>query len=69
MFWPVGTMPTALRYLSYFLPHTFAMDAFRNIVIRGFGPSKLSVLIGFLMTGGWISVFLLIGILVFKNNK
>merc|ERR1712083_261730 len=52
--WPVESMPTALRYIAYTLPETFACEAMRGILLRGWGLSYMPVWRGFLMTIAWI---------------
>ncbi len=57
--WPLEGMPEELRYLSYTLPQTYACQAMRGILSRGWGIEWLQVYRGYLVTLAW-TVFLLI---------
>jgi len=52
--WPIESMPTALRYISYVLPQTFACEAMRGILLRGWGITYMPVWRGFVVTIAWI---------------
>ncbi len=52
--WPYESMPLALRYISYILPQTFACEAMRGILLRGWGITYMPVWRGFLVTIIWI---------------
>jgi ABC-type polysaccharide/polyol phosphate export permease len=41
--WPLEGMPQVLRYLSYVLPQTFACEAMRGILSRGWGMEYMQV--------------------------
>ena len=41
--WPLEGMPQVLRYLSYILPQTFACEAMRGILSRGWGLGWMQV--------------------------
>jgi ABC-2 type transport system permease protein len=41
--WPVESMPTIIRPVSYFIPLTYAADALRSVMIRGWGPLEIGV--------------------------
>ena len=41
--WPLEGMPRVLRYLSYILPQTFACEAMRGILSRGWGLGWMQV--------------------------
>jgi ABC-2 type transport system permease protein len=51
VFWPVEAIPEWLRPCSYILPITYAVDACRSVILRGWGFEKimkdLAVLLGF----------------------
>ena len=66
IFWPVDTMIPLLRYISYLMPQTIPMEAYRHVLIRGFDLTKQAVLNGFLVTGVWIAFFLIAAIVIFK---
>ena len=44
------------RYVAYVLPQTFAVEAIRGILLRGWGLSYMPVYRGFLVTIAWIIV-------------
>ena len=52
--WPVESMPIALRYIAYALPQTFACEAMRGILLRGWGITYMPVWRGFTVTLAWI---------------
>ncbi len=41
IFWPVEAIPKYLRPFSYILPPTYAVDALRSVIIRGWGIGKV----------------------------
>ena len=56
--WPVEMMPYPwLESLSWYLPHTAALQGMRDITLRGWGLESLSVQLGMVVSLGWISVF------------
>ncbi|OXA50402.1 ABC transporter G family member 23 [Folsomia candida] len=64
--WPVEGMPIILQYVSYGLPGTLACEAFRSIVVRGWGFSHIYVWTGFLSTFAWVCLYWILGIFVHK---
>ncbi|XP_003390840.2 PREDICTED: ABC transporter G family member 20-like [Amphimedon queenslandica] len=58
--WPLEGMPKFLRYISYALPTTYAAEAMRSIMGRGWGLADMFVWRGFTITIAW---FLLFGVL------
>eukprot|EP00095_Tigriopus_kingsejongensis_P003146 maker-scaffold662_size116868-snap-gene-0.17 protein:Tk03146 transcript:maker-scaffold662_size116868-snap-gene-0.17-mRNA-1 annotation:"abc transporter" len=52
--WPIESMPMMLRYFSYTLPQTFACEAMRGILLRGWGMTFMPVWRGFAVTSAWI---------------
>ena len=42
------------RYIAYVLPQTFAVEATRGMLLRGWGLSYMPVYRGFLVTLAWI---------------
>ncbi len=57
--WPLEGMPTELRYISYILPQTYACEAMRGILSRGWGLDWMPVWRGYLVTIAW-TVFMLV---------
>jgi len=43
VFWPLEAIPTYLRPLSYAIPPTYAINATRSVVLRGWGLSDIWV--------------------------
>ena len=41
VFWPLEAVPSLLRPVSYFIPLTYAVDACRSIMIRGWGVAEV----------------------------
>lgn len=63
VFWPIEAVPTLLRPVSYGIPLTYAVNALRSIMIRGWGVSQvwvqLVVLIAFATIMLLLSAYLL----------
>lgn len=67
--WPVEAMPHWLRPVSYAQPQTLATDTLRHILSRGWGIGEPAVLLGFVVTLGWLMVFLVAAGLIFKYSR
>jgi len=50
IFWPVEAIPTWLRPLSYLVPPTYAVDASRSVMLKGWG-----------IGGIWVDILALLG--------
>ena len=57
------------RYISYVLPQTFACQALRGIMSRGWGLEWTPVYRGFLVTLAWITALLAISTIVLKIRR
>ncbi|XP_036449194.1 LOW QUALITY PROTEIN: ABC transporter G family member 20 [Colossoma macropomum] len=64
--WPVECIPYPLRYLSLALPQTYASEALRCIMYRGWGLSRMMVWRGFAVTLGWNTFFLILATIILK---
>ncbi|XP_066538730.1 ABC transporter G family member 20 [Hoplias malabaricus] len=64
--WPVECIPYPLRYLSLVLPQTYASEALRCIMYRGWGLSRMMVWRGFAVTIGWNMFFLILATVILK---
>ncbi|XP_076016527.1 ABC transporter G family member 20 isoform X2 [Genypterus blacodes] len=64
--WPVECIPYPLRYLSLALPQTYASEALRCIMYRGWGLSRMMVWRGFAVTIGWNTFFLILATVILK---
>ena len=57
------------RYISYVLPQTFACQALRGIMSRGWGLEWPPVYRGFLVTLAWITALLAVSTIVLKIRR
>nr|XP_057914978.1 ABC transporter G family member 23 isoform X2 [Doryrhamphus excisus] len=64
--WPVECIPYPLRYLSLALPQTYASEALRCIMYRGWDLSRMMVWRGFAVTLGWNTFFLILATIILK---
>lgn len=67
--WPLEGMPLELRYISYVLPQTFACEAMRGILSRGWGMEWMPVYRGFLVTAAWTIILLLTSAGILKARR
>lgn len=67
--WPLEAMPLWLRWLSYAQPQTLPTETLRNILSRGWGIGETGVYLGFLVTIGWLVVFLVAAGLCMRYSK
>ena len=67
--WPLEAMPRWLRWFSYAQPQTLPTETLRNILSRGWGIGETGVYIGFIVTIGWLVVFLMAAGLLMRYTK
>ncbi|XP_028967869.1 ABC transporter G family member 20 [Galendromus occidentalis] len=67
--WPVQAMPSVVRYVAYGLPQTIPTEALRCIMYRGWGVDKYEVWLGFVVSIGWSTFFLLFATVASKARK
>ena len=67
--WPMEGMPVYLRYVSYFLPQTYAVESLRNIFGRGWGIERPEVYWGILISCAWIFALLAFSLIVVRVRK
>lgn len=67
--WPLEGMSVYLRYLSYFLPMTHAIDSLRSIFARGWGIDKPEVYLGILVNCGWVFGMLIVCLTIIRIRK
>ena len=60
--WPLEAIPTGLNYISMMLPTTWAAEAMRSLMLRGWGIDHRAVWGAYLVVLGWILLFLAGGI-------
>ncbi|GAB6022188.1 hypothetical protein CHUAL_006323 [Chamberlinius hualienensis] len=64
--WPLEGMSYALRYVSYGLPSTFAVDGMRSIMARGWDLTYTNVILGFTVSVTWIAFLISAAWLVYR---
>jgi ABC-type multidrug transport system permease subunit len=57
------------RYLSYVLPQTFACEAMRGVLSRGWGAEWEPVYRGLLVTLAWIVVLLALSAIILRARR
>nr|QST15012.1 ABCH-like protein [Diaphanosoma celebensis] len=67
--WPMEGMPIYLRYVSYFLPQTYAIESLRNIFARAWGMDRPEVYWGVVISFGWIIALLSLSLIVIRVRK
>ncbi|XP_070493794.1 ABC transporter G family member 23-like [Chironomus tepperi] len=58
--WPLESQPKFLQYISLILPTTIPGITIRNIAVKGFTFSHLSVYGGFILISGYIVLFMIL---------
>lgn len=56
--WPLEGMPYVLRYFSFLLPQTYAIEALRSIMNRGWDLTHTQIIAGFGASIMWSGLFL-----------
>jgi len=67
IFWPVEAIPSVLRPLSYFIPPTYAVEAMRSVMLRGWGLGNIWLEIVALLAFGL--VFLTLSVRSLQREK
>ncbi|XP_072363224.1 ABC transporter G family member 23 [Scyliorhinus torazame] len=67
--WPIESIPYVLRCFSLILPQTYAAEALRGVLYRGWGFTHWPVWSGFLITLAWNIIFLLSATIIAKIRK
>eukprot|EP00095_Tigriopus_kingsejongensis_P012233 snap_masked-scaffold87_size395581-processed-gene-0.4 protein:Tk12233 transcript:snap_masked-scaffold87_size395581-processed-gene-0.4-mRNA-1 annotation:"abc transporter g family member 20 isoform x2" len=67
--WPLEGMPEGLRYLSYILPQTYACEAMRGILSRGWGIEWVQVYRGYLVTFAWTIFMLVLSAIILRIRR
>ncbi|KYN03412.1 ABC transporter G family member 20 [Cyphomyrmex costatus] len=67
--WPVEGMPKVLRWFSYLAPTNLSCVSLRGIIYKGYSISEPEVYIGFLITVGWILLFLIVTIFRLRSKS
>lgn len=67
VFWPIEAIPTWLRPLSYLVPPTYAVDACRAVILKGWGMDKIWMDVAVLVAFAFL--FLVMAALSLKRKK
>ncbi|GAB6022337.1 hypothetical protein CHUAL_006458 [Chamberlinius hualienensis] len=67
--WPIESMPSYLRYISYVVPQTYATEALRALLSRGWDITYMVVWRGFVSTIGWFFVFFILSAVIFRLRR
>ena len=67
--WPLEGMPDQLKYVSYALPQTYACEAMRGILSRGWGLAYWQVYMGFAVTLAWTVVMLVLSAIILRVRR
>ena len=67
IFWPIQSMPDWMASLAAFLPQTLPVESMRFILSRGWGIEYFEVVLGFVATWGWITIYLIMSAIIFKR--
>ncbi|KAL0122972.1 hypothetical protein PUN28_007554 [Cardiocondyla obscurior] len=67
--WPVEGMPKVLRFFSYMLPTTLPSISLRGIIYKGSSISDSEVYFGFLISLGWILLYLIVTIFGVRSKS
>ncbi|MGZ4932864.1 MAG: ABC transporter permease [Halobacteriota archaeon] len=65
--WPIEAIPTWLRPVSYLIPTTYAVEAVRSVMMRGWGLSMIWIDIVALV--GFASAFLVLAVVMLKKRE
>ncbi|KAI9556290.1 ABC protein [Daphnia sinensis] len=69
MLWPTEAMPTYVRHLANLMPQTYAMQALRNILGRGWGIGHPKVYVGIITSLSWIVGLVCLSLIVVRVRK
>ncbi|KAK6618806.1 hypothetical protein RUM43_013197 [Polyplax serrata] len=67
--WPVEGMHWILQYFVWWSPLTYATEAMRSIMLRGWGITEPVVYIGIISTVIWIKIYLSLTLISLKLKK
>ncbi|KAL5019992.1 hypothetical protein ScPMuIL_002884 [Solemya velum] len=67
--WPIEAMPQWIRYISMCLPMTYAAEAIRCVLSRGWDVTEFLVYRGYLVSIGWSVGLLLISAIILKVKQ
>ena len=67
IFWPVQAMPHWVGSIVAFLPQTLPVKTLRFILFRGWDVTYFEIVLGFIATWGWIIVYFVAAVRIFKK--
>ena len=67
--WPVEGMPHYLQTVAWYLPCTAACQAMRDVMTRGWGIARASVVLGYVSSLAWIGIFLVLSWVIIKAKS
>ncbi|XP_041373715.1 ABC transporter G family member 20-like isoform X1 [Gigantopelta aegis] len=67
--WPIEAIPEWLRYISVCLPMTYASEAMRSVLSRGWDITAFLVWRGYLITIGWSTGLLLLAAVILRIKQ
>jgi ABC-2 type transport system permease protein len=67
IFWPIEAIPSWLRPASYVVPPTYAVNACRSVILKGWGLNKIWLDITALII--FAAIFLVMAVLSLKRRK
>nr|XP_053640391.1 ABC transporter G family member 20-like [Cherax quadricarinatus] len=67
--WPVQGIPIVLRYVSYILPQTYACEAIRAILYKGWDITHPTVYTGYIITVIWLLIHLIFTLIAIRIRK
>ena len=67
--WPIEGMPVFLQYLAFLLPQTYACEAMRSILSRGWNILWVQVYRGYLVTIAWTVIQLALSAIILKMKQ
>ncbi|KAG5669003.1 hypothetical protein PVAND_016906 [Polypedilum vanderplanki] len=69
IFWPIESLSTWIKPISYVHPLTFVILAVRNVIIKGFSFYQPSVLLGLAVVNSWIIFLAILSYFVLEKRK
>jgi ABC-type uncharacterized transport system permease subunit len=66
--WPLSGMPSIIQHIAYLMPGTLSSEAFRAIVMKGWGFSHFHVWTGFVSLFGWICFYWIANIWIHRYS-
>lgn len=67
--WPTEGLPIIGRFLSRMMPQTYAIEAIRSIIHRGWGLLHYEILYGFGITLTWMCIFNLVTYVMVRRKE